>query len=274
MFKVPRANPIRIRYINKQGYSPIAINYVNRLPQFDLMELRTQYQKGVYANEEAYPDWLYQNQLSIQLQTDDTPTFTLYDIDGNVASATTTTNITPAGWSGLDVYKFTCYFPTTDYFNDGYYYILINLVGTQNYTLISDIFRLRTELPTDKDLVEIQFYSSENKNGFVFDGYYRAYYTGIIDPGSMEKSKSVIKEDNVNVLNSRSYSTLDVVLTEIHKSYYDTIGVQLDNEKIKINGIPYVSEKDIEQKKSEKTDLIDISFNLTADYDNDFMINS
>jgi hypothetical protein len=266
---IPRANCFRGYPIN-DGFANIIIDYTNRLPIIDLMQLREQYQAGIYPIN-IYPDWKVNEEIAIQFQYDrisSRPSIAnIYNESGLVATMTWT-NITPLGWVGYDVSKFT-YTPTVS----GYYYIEITYLetGSRIATIRTDTFYVSDSLSDDKNLLELQFYSDENINGFVFDQYYKAYYTGQWEPSDPDERSSIFDEDLKAKLAAIEYDKIKITLTEIHISYYSVIAKQLQNKNLKLNGLSYIYESGISLERTEKTDVVNIIFELTANYDNDFM---
>lgn len=263
--EIPVANPIRVRPTIING-SNVFIDYDNYLPQMDLMEMNEQYQAGIFVSDpEFYPPWKSSEEIAFQLRGDFTSSLGIIYGPG-IATAMTASYITPSGWAGFPIRKFR-YTPTVI----GFYYVRFIVSTTSNtYELFSDVFYVSSI--DNKDIIEIKFFSDENKNGFIFDQYYKAYYYGMFKKIPQERNSSLIQEDIIKLLASKSYNKLSVTISDIHHTYYDKIAKQLENEDIMLNGISYICKEPPSEEYIGKSDLVNIIFELTAKYDNNFMI--
>jgi hypothetical protein len=274
-YQIPEQNPIRGRLIS-DGTFNIEIDYINRLPQFGLMKPNIQYQAGIYTTEkEFYPDFKINEIIYLQIQAETDPIAYITTTDGTVNTTMTRSNITPASWTGLNIYQFS--FNLTQI---GFYDISMRFEATDPYdpedvtdfVLSFDTFRVKSSLPTDKDLIELQFYSNQNSEDFIFNRYYTAYYTGQFKKTPPQWNVSMFEEDEKNKLASRSFSKQQVILTEIKDTYYDTICKQLESDIILCNGIPFTCEEPPEFEEIPQTDLLNITFELTGKYNNNVVI--
>lgn len=273
-FIIPEHNPIRGRLINDGSFN-IEIDYVNRLPQFSLMKPNVKYQAGIYPSEpNVFPDFKINETIYLQIQTETAPTAFITTSDGSISTTMTRLDITPASWVGLNVYQFSYTIGQA-----GFYDVLMRFEATDPYDpddvvdfqIGFDTFRVKDTLPTDKDLIEIQFYSPQNAEDFIFNRYYKAYYTGLIRKTPPQWNVSTFEEDEKNKLASKSFSKMQVTLTEIKDTYYDTLCKQLESDIVLCNGIQFTCEEPPDPEYIDKSDLLNITFDLTAKYNNNIV---
>lgn len=264
--EIPAANPFVFNLANLNG-SNVEIDYEDYLPVTALMRLNTQYQAGIYPPEpDFYPDWLINEQIAIQIRGDITSAAAIIYGPGVGASMTQTT-ITPSGFTVV-VRRFT-YTPTVA----GYYYILLLVSTTSNtYQYISHTFKVNDNLSNDKNLIELGFYDDENVNGFVFDAdIYKAYYTGQWKISPQQRNSSIIDEDVTALLASKSYNKKSVTITDVDQLYYEVIAKQLENDTVYLNGMAYICKEPPEIEYIDKSTLVNVTFELTAKYDNNYI---
>jgi hypothetical protein len=262
----PILNPVRFQDSGK------IIDYVNNMPQFDLMRLGEDYQRGIYTNKNYKVDFRINTELSFIIKTDNfLYTGVIVDAviikpDGSTANISGT-KITPAGYIGEPYYKYS-YTPTME----GVYQI--TLIGyTSDNIYVSDPTTL-------KDLVEINNYDTQNRlNGYWFDETTqkwnpKAYYTGNIVPLAPENEVSIYEGDNGVTYKTRSVPkrVMQLVITEVHFSYLDVINYQLQCDNVYINGIKCTAQ-DVVPEAKENSDLIDITAKLTqSEEENGFLL--
>lgn len=267
-YTIPRANPFRFK---PTSYNIIDFDSV--MPQFDLMSLNQDYQKGE-THIEAYPGWLIGHSISSQFSA---ITYSgilharIYKVGGNY-NQVTPTNITPTGWTGYNVYKFN-FTPTTT----GFYYLTFTIRQKSpanpavfiNVTFKSDTFYVTDNLSTDKDLIELKYKNSENDFDMVFDDYYTAYYTAIYDESDGELNESFFQVDSgITKQKSDYYPGIDITFCEMKKRYKQTLINQLRCDSLLFNGVECLSNSSINSAKIDNSDLVNITTSLTLKSDN------
>lgn len=262
-FDIPAANPFLFNLVLMNGAN-VEIDYDEYLPIESLMQLNTKYQAGIYPSEPDYfPDWLINKQIAFQVNGDITSAAAIIHGPG-ISTVMTNTTITPSGYT-VAVRRFT-YTPSVP----GYYYIHLIIATTSNaYQYISHTFKVSNTLQEDKNLIELGFYSDENVNGFVFDSdIYKAYYTGQWKISQQQRNSSIIDEDVTYLLASKSYNKKSVTITDVDELYYNIIAKQLENTTIYLNGMAYICKEPPDIEYSDKSRLVNVTFELTAKYNN------
>ena len=265
-FFIPAANPFMF-VLESIGGSNVSIDYDNYFPVEGLMELNTQYQAGIFPTEpNVFLNWKINEEINIQVNGDILgANARIYCNNTNSAMATHT--ITPSGYT-VDVRRFS-YTPTVS----GYYYITIRVATpTQSYLYRSHTFKIVDDLSEDKKIIELGFYSDENINGFVFDANrYKAYYTGQWKVSPQQRNSSIVSEDVEYVVASQSFAKKTLIISDIHHIYYDVVAKQMENKYIYLNGMAYTCKEPPEIEYKDKSDLVDITCDLTAQYDNNYI---
>lgn len=254
---IPYINPIRFQKIDT------TIDYVDVFPSSDNMRLQESYQRGVYPVS-YYPDFLINKEISVIVYSN-VPAYAISKViilpDSSTVSATLT-DITPAVYSGDYIYKVS-YTPTIE----GVHYLNIN----NEY--ISDPFYVRS---SDKDLIQINFYDSDNRyGGYFFDTITQvwnpyAYYTGVIKVGQPEDEQSVYDQSqgNSTILDADPKRIRLLTITDINENYIDIIKQQSICSNYYVNGVRFAAE-DLAVNEVDKSDVVDITMKLTQK-DNDY----
>lgn len=257
--KIPIINPIRFQRTNR------VIDYANYMPQFDLMRLGENYQRGIYATEHYISDYRINTTIAVIIQSN-SETFNGRVLLPNGSFANMTkTQITPASWVGDDYYKFSYTLNT-----EGVHQIFIDNTSLY-YT--SDLFYV-SDLSVRKDTVEVRYRDIQNRlSGYWYDESSnlwnpKAYYTGQIVPQQPENEVSVYEDDGGVTTLTRSIPKriAQLRITEVHMSYLDVINFQLQCSDVFINGIKYTAQ-DIALEEKEKSDLINVTAKLTQSED-------
>ena len=256
----PQANPFRVlgNDINLNS-----IDYANTMPRSGLMALNQEYQKGEYAVN-YYPDWIINEQIKMQVwaKTSGDILARLLDENGTFVKSCTVTNISPAGWIAYPVWKI-----TTSHNIAGKYYIRIwieqdDQIDPENTTDIrfkTDVFKISDSLPTDKNLIKLEYKNTSNKYSMVWDDYYTAFYTGTFKPAEDSQENTITEVDTgVSKQNSINHAGIDATFTAISQRYYEVLCKQLQCDTIRLNGIDCVC------NESPKITLIDNSDNMTV----------
>jgi hypothetical protein len=261
--EIPIMNPFIFNLSLLNG-SNVTIDYENQMPIDGLMQLNEQYQAGIFPSEpNVYPDWKTNEEIAIQINGDITSALAIINGPG-IRTAMSQSTITPAGYL-VSVRKFT-YTPTVE----GYYYINLVVSTTSNaYEFISHTFKVGPA--TDKNLIELGFYADENTPNFVFDAVYKSYYTSQWKIAQQQRNSSIIDEDVTNLVASKSYAKKTVTLTEINHLYYDVVAKQLESEYVYLNGLTYICKEPPDFEYTGKSDLVNITFELTAKYNNNII---
>jgi hypothetical protein len=257
--EIPRANPFRARPI---GIGAIDFDAV--FPKFDLMALREQYQPQEQPIQ-YYPDWLVNKEISLQAHISGIEIKATMTNELGVETLMHHTDITPSGWTGYQVHKFTVtpkvigiYYITLEYKESG-----IKRVIRFDDFYVNDI---------SKRLVELKFKNSENNMGMVWDAYYTAYYTAIYKESDGEQENSVFKTDTgTSMLNSKDYGGIDVIFCDIQKRYKRTIEKQLRCDSILFNGMECICEANPTSEDTENSDVINITARLTFKNSDDLL---
>ena len=267
---IPEINPIRLNSLTASQ-----INNTTIVARPDLMLLNTEYQRGIYAVEDYYPDWVKNRELSLQIEAESNNVLAVIIQPSGVSIKMTQTDITPAGWVGYTRFKFTGT-PVTE----GIHYILLfvevddpdNPGSKIDVRFRSDDFKVSSN--ENKGLIEIKFKNSENKFNFVFDDYYTMFYTGQFRIAAGEMETSVQKTDTgTNKLNSDYIGSYDIAFTDIHQLLTRGIVQQLRCDSILMNGIECITEDNIDIEPTEKSVIYNINASLlekTNDGSRDF----
>ena len=277
---IPRLNSLRSR-----GVTYFTIDHDNYFPRLDMMTQRENYQKGD-NNVSMYVDWVNGKEIRLQVQADSSSLppigFVLVNVNTGATTSLTYSVITPVGWVGYPVYECT-YTPTTDGYYYIYYYIEQEDVvyfpeDTADYYFNTDVFKVRSDNDTEKDLVWFQYRNTYNKFGVVFgDDYFNAFFTGIMDIGESTTENTVTKEDDGTSLNqSKSYGAVKFTLTEIHMTQVRQIEMICQLNDLWINGQQVVVEAVPKSNKIDNSDLYNVEINATLannDYFNDYYPN-
>lgn len=279
---IPSINSIRIRPISSIEYSAIIVNenikidYVNYFPKFDLMTMGEKYQKGIYPIKDLKRDLLVNKQFSFQFKVDipTSPPYPLIEIKlfNNITGAITNltySNISPVGWVGYDVLKFS-FTPTIA----GVYYFTIRIFLysiSKEYTFKSDEFFVRDDATDQMDIVEVKYKHYENDFDFVFDDYYTTYFTGMVKLRLPEEEMSTFDEENFEVLNSKSTGQFDLILTELPRIYIPVVSQIFRCSDILVNGMECAKGGGIEENETEKSDIVDLIIKLKSTISNDIM---
>jgi hypothetical protein len=266
---ISKANPLRFR---KQGGT--SIDYSDTYPQFDLMENKTDYQKGIYSVPNYYCNFPLDSYIRIQIQSSvaptglllrnmsDNTTLTTFNIEGIGDVAYSNTKTTPSGWVGDDIY---------------YLVVVPDVEGVYRleFTVSSDIYYSDEFIVYDssvkKELIHIQYYDTDNKFGGVFSGdgawIWRPekYVTGQIIIGEGNKSYSLYQDDSgiTYKLNAEVVDGMLINITDV--SQYEKVIIDriFGCDNILINGVAVQTSDPPEYNPIDKTDLCNISIRAT-----------
>ena len=148
----PLMNPIRFYPVSSLP------DFQDTFPFVDRMVTQEQWIEGVYPTN-FYKDFLINKEIRLQFRlsgiTDKKIIVTKPDGSTQILSET---EITPAGWTSTDVYKYS-FTPTAE----GVYYFTFT---EPNYK--SDKIYVSSLLKFRRRLIEIAYYHSENKHGMIF----------------------------------------------------------------------------------------------------------
>lgn len=263
---IPYMNPLRFHK------STVNIDYDTHLPTSDLMELRTNYQRGIYAQKSIYPDWSLNKEISIEFfEPDAIIGVSIQNVDTGQNYPMTDTDITPSGWVGDNILLFK-YTPTIA----GYYQIKI--ISDTYGVVLSNIFLVKDWSET-KDLIRVEFYDSQNSNGGFFYNETTllwspaAYYTGFIKEGATEYDKKLYNDqpNNTTVLKNTPKLIDTLTITDVHSTYYRNISYQFSCDTVFVNGTQYAIEEIGEPNPiDEKSDLVNIIIKLSLNTNNGF----
>lgn len=279
---IPRLNSLR-----SKPYNQAEIDFDTFFPRLDMMTQRENYQKGD-NNVSMYVDWVNGKEIRLQVQADSSSdalvvdsTFYIVNVNTGVQTLIPRSVITPVGWVGYPVYEMT-YTPITDGFYYIYYYFEQDDVfgdpsDTTDYYFKTDVFRVRSDNDTEKDLVWFQYRNTYNKFRTIFGSdYFNSFFTGIMDDGETVTENTITQEDDGASLNySRSYGGIKFTLTEIHRTQLRQIELICQCNDLWINGINVVVPT-IEKERIENSDLYNVTINATyanIDYAMDFYPN-
>jgi len=258
--KIPGVNPIRFRPNN------IAIDYNTRFPMIDLMVPGTRYQKGVEPIDIA-TDFVMGRSIFFQFEVNQTTPIVqgrLINTDDGGYSSVSFTNITPIGWVGYKKMQ-----GLVNPVVAGNYYLTFTVGGAINETYISNPIKIvsTTQVAADKNLISIEYRNSYNRDGMIWtysSFYYSSFFTGIYKHGAAQTENSISEEDDgVNLYNSISYPGRILKLCEIHETQVRLIEKIMGLDTLKVNGESVICRTGVEQSETEKTDLYDLTINLS-----------
>lgn len=257
----PALNPLRFTGTTDIDYSE------GKMPQFDLMKLGLEYQRGIEVVE-FYHDWLFNREISIQIQVEVIANLSdiyLVNIDTNVNTPVTRTNITPVGWVGYYVFRLSVIPP-----EEGYYYLWAEYwYGGVMERIQSDVLIVRN---SDMDIVEIDYKNSFNKFGFVFDDYYKTCFTGQILRESSNNEITIFTDPSAEVYkqDARPQPSATLYLNEIPRIYLPIIGNIFSVNDIKINGIGFETPEAV-SFEGDKSDVGIVTIKL-IEKENNYMM--
>lgn len=264
-------NICRLNSLRSRPTNQAQIDHDLFFPKLDMMTQRENYQKGD-INVSAYVDWINGKEITIQLNAEISSsalvTFYLVNVNTGAQTLLTYSDITPASWARYPVYQLT-YTPTTD----GYYYIYYYFeqddvfgdpTDTTDFYFRTDVFKVRSDNDTEKDLVWFQYRNTYNKFGTVFGSdYFNAFFTGNEDTGETTTENEITQEDDGTSLNqSKSYGAVKFVLSDIHRTQKRQIERICQCNDLWINGINVVV-RSITPEDIENSDLMNITINAT-----------
>ena len=241
---IPDMNPIRFRNTsNDPDYATLWPNYRN-------ITQRVNYTPGMYKTE-FFKDFITNRAITLQFgsTTSYTRALSVYKYNTTLEAyqfyqTVNGVDITPTGWTSGDVYKY-AFTPT----EAGVYQIIYTSAGID-----SDEFVVHSDTVLKKQLVEVDFYNTENDYGMVFfDGAVQNYqglvfFTGVMqnfDPGN-ETSSYTNDRGAVEVLRSTPVHAGVLTLTNIHHSYIENINQIFSCDRLTVNGIDYSRPEKIE----------------------------
>lgn len=257
---IPDMNPIRFRNTdNDPDYSSIWPNYRN-------ITQRVNNIPGMYATE-YYRDHVVNRPLYLQFETTTSYTnrINVYKYNTSVEAYQfeqyiNGTDITPTGWTGGDIYKYT-FTPSSS----GIY-----MMTFPDADLTSDEFYVHDSVILKKYLIQISFYNTENDYGMVFydettlnfSGL--TYFTGILkntQPGNVT-SAYTNDRGGQEVLKKTPMHGAILTLTNVHHTYIENINMIFSCDRITVNGVEYSSKESPEVEEIDKSDLVNIKINL------------
>lgn len=264
---ISRANPLRFKQEDKD------VNYTTIYPKFDLMELRTSYQRGIYSGS-YYANFPLSTTIKLQVANSDTIIYAkAKNINTGTLYSMTISNVTPSGWTTEPVYNLSI---STNTLGEGIFHIeFIAEVDTDELKFISDQFII-TDASNKKDLIEIQYYDTENK----FDGVFndgaawiwqpKRYFTGLIAPAEGNTSYSLYQDDagitskiNAEVIDGMLINITDV--SQYEKAIIDRI---FGCDNIIVNGVSIQNTEPPSYTPIDKSDLCNIAINATVTEEN------
>ena len=249
-------NPIRFY---NQANEP---DFTDIFPNNENIILRQKYIEGIYPVN-WYKDHLIDKAVNLQFQIDGLSdlSMSVYAPSGSVINVAPT-DITPLGWILNSVYKYTF---TPD--EEGVYYCVFN----GDTDVISDKFYVASLEKFRRRLVKIDFYNSVNDYGMVFwDDITQkysgtTYFTGQLKTGKVKNEISAFEGDRgvVSKLRSTPVKLAELILTDIHYSYVYNINQIFSCDYLVVNGIQYQTNEVPEVDEIEKSDLVNITINLS-----------
>jgi len=263
---ISNINPIRLFPSYDSSYGGmVTIDYDNLFPQPDIMQVGINYQKGIEPMQNYKTDWLVNAPLVFQVRFSDIPTILsakLYHKYGTtgIDKNLTVTDITPIGWVGYKIRKFSIK-PT----QAGAFFIYLNFqVVADTFTFISDEILFTDTQSEDKTIIKVEFFNSFNDFDFIFDDYYTVFYTGQFKPIAPETEITSFETDTPSLIASKSFGQMELKICDIPNLYIDQISHQFLCDYIKVNGKEYISKNGIEISETNKSDSVDIDITLTS----------
>lgn len=249
--KCPILNPVRF-YKNLPDYAA-------RFPNMDNITQRVMYIDGVHPTQ-WYKEWLYNKAMVLQfeVEAEEDTDITVYKYNETTGvydenSTLTGTDITPIGWVGNSIMKYS-FTPA-----EGTYYF------TTADGLTSDKFVVTNDSRLRKKLVEVLYTNSENDFGVIFDSQtFRQYFTGQLLIGNPENEISAFESDRGNTTKLRStpkrIATLNI--NDIHYTYADHLNMICSCDSITVNGITYQNTEPPTIEPIEFSDIVNVTIKL------------
>lgn len=248
-------NPLRFRNVKTTEFYSI-----------DDMALSTQYQKGIYSNEKYTQVFLYGETLYLQVRSEYSMFYTQYRPLIRQPNGVTVpmgyANVTPAGYS---MYINLLYFNVNQL---GRYYIYSNWSEFDNQ--ISCVFY---SVQNNNDLIEIEYTDTKNDhNGYFYDSSSnnrwapKTYFRGTIMPGEPKNEYSIYKNDpgTPERLRANPQNTIDLHISDVSNLHLEQLNAIFSCDTLKVNGTYVLNEENFTiDKKDEKSDLVDVTINLT-----------
>lgn len=244
-------NPIRFystgNAIDRDDYWPNDHNMIQRVEYFP----------GEYA-QAFYPVHLVNKEIQMQFKISGigSLTMTVYLPNGTTTTITPT-NINPVGWTGTDVWLYT-YTPSV---KGVYYFTISTFTSDKLYVISEDKFK--------KQIVQIEYYNTENTLGTVFFDETTqvftpvAYLDGILKGGAPKNNKSGFMTDQEMYSTQRSApvptATLQIMT---HRTLLQQLNMIFGCDRITINNITYQTADELEVDQTEKEDIYTVTVNL------------
>jgi len=256
MIIIPDMNPI---IFFDQSKAP---DWETYFPNNEIIDERVQYNASIYPTLH-WKDHLINEAITLQFQNppslDTSISVTKPDGTTDVVNGI---DITPTGWTGDDVYKY-IYTPTSAGIYQFYFNGDTDIISRK--VLVHDVLKFR------KRLVEITYYNTSNDYGMIFydlavNKYIgKTYFTGQLLTYPINNDKSVFTSDRGTLVSLRStpVKKARLILADIHYSYAYNINMIFSCDRLTINGINYQLEDIPDPEPIEKSDLINMTFELS-----------
>jgi hypothetical protein len=243
------------------------------MPRIDKMSDNTQYFRGIYPVDNYMNDWKINETISILVRSE----IAAIDVSGsvlvvNTPSGTVIVSPTVITGSSIPSIGYYSYTPTTT----GNYTLSIVDSPTNTYLYESKI-RVREN---DQDLIEIEYVDSDNRYG----GYWwqsassqvwqpKAYFQGQYVPGAPKNDYSTYTDDpgEPKKLQASPQNTFDIIISDISNLQLKQINAIFSCSDIKINGQPIENEDIPEFEQFEKSNIGNVTINVT-EVDNDYYV--
>jgi len=252
---IPPMNPLRFYDSTKTP------NYTTRFPHPDNVSIGTKWQSGVYPAKYVRES-IINEAITFQARLESVidKGITVYKETAGVFASVTSlvaSNITPTGWTGLNVYNWT-YTPTSE----GLYYFAFN-----EGSLISDNIQVTDQTKLKQQLVKIEYSNSINDYDMVFvDGSTEVYNGVVYLSGGLringgKQELSTFESDRGVTTKLRATNTYGdlLVITELHGSYRKMIMDIFSCDSLTINGVGYQTPEPSEVEPVEGSDVCNVS---------------
>lgn len=212
-------------------------NYTTKFPNPDNVTFGSQYFYGV-----NFSSWFIRFHIGImylqfEMTGADSKVLSVYKYVNGAFQISATiygADITPSGWSGNYMYKFTVNL------SDGVYY----LSSTNGFK--SDIFCVTSSAEVSEDFVKIDYLNSENDFGCIFGtNSFTSYFIGSLTPGAPKNEYSTYEDDRGEPvkLSATPQRVATLSLKGLHFTYVDMVNHIFSLDTITVNGIDYENDE-------------------------------